>query len=80
MNIQRTINQVVDRIEAPTPTHFKRIIRFGLGMVVVGFILIFLAALFPTPAFLAIEKAADKLIYVGLSMTGVSITARDDKK
>lgn len=80
MNIKRSIDEVVERVNAPTPVHFQRLIRFGLGLIILGLVLIFLAALFPIPAFLALEKIADKIIYIGGSIAGISITARDDKK
>lgn len=80
-SIKRSVVEVVDRIQAPTPTHFKRIIIFGLVLVIIGLGLILVAACFPSPTWLAIKgELANKCIEIGLTMAGVSITARDDKK
>jgi vacuolar-type H+-ATPase subunit I/STV1 len=76
----KQIQEVVERVKVPTPTHFKRIIVFGLALVILGFIILLIAAIWPTPTLLAIEqKMFWPLVNIGTAMAGVSITARKDK-
>jgi len=70
------VHEVYERVRAPKPTHFKRVIVFGLILVALGVIMLIIAALLPYPPYIALEKVADKIMYIGGGLAGASVTAR----
>lgn len=70
--------EVKDRWTAETPTHFKRIKKAGYILAGVGTCIKIMAAIFPPTMPAGLVALAPELIGIGLTVAGVSKTARVD--
>jgi len=74
--MKEIFKEVGERVKQETPTHFKRIRTAGLTAAGVGIAIKIAAALFPATMPIGIIALAPELIYIGLSVAGVSQTAK----
>jgi hypothetical protein len=70
------IKEVIERVKTETPTHFNRLKKFGLGLAGTGLLVKLALAVFPGTMPIGLAAIAGDLVYVGLTMAGVSITAK----
>ena len=83
MTTQQVVNkgieitkEVIERVKAETPTHFKRVRTFGLILAGIGIACKIALAIFPATMPVGIALLVPELISIGLTMAGVAQTAR----
>lgn len=70
------IKEVIERTASETPTHFKRVRNFGLGIAGLGVVFKIALVIFPGTTVVGLASLAPELITIGLTMAGVSQTAK----
>lgn len=78
----KTLNEqtkeLKDRVLSDTPTHFVRFGNFGVIIAGAGIVVKIAAAIFPATMPIGLVSLAPELIAIGLTITGVSQTAKKD--
>ena len=74
--LQPQMKEVVERVQAETPVHFKRVRTFGLILMGVGILAKVVLAIFPGTMPIGIAALAGDIIWLGGGMAGVATTAR----
>ena len=70
------ILEVIDRVKSETPTHFKRIRKFGYVMMAVGGVVKIIGIFFPPLLPVALVSLATDIFGYGAVMAGVATTAK----
>jgi hypothetical protein len=76
--MNEALNNLTERINSETPTHFVRVSNVGVWMAGIGFTVKIAAAIFPLTMPVGLVSLAPELIAVGLAIAGVAQTAKRD--
>jgi hypothetical protein len=72
----KALNEVIERVQSETPTHFKRIRFFGLCLAGLGLTFKLALVAFPGTTVIGLASLAPEFISIGLTMAGVAQTAK----
>ena len=74
--MKKQIKELKERVKSETPQHFKKARKYGLYCAGLGIALKIGLAVFPATMPLGLALLAPELITIGLTIAGISQTAR----